>query len=36
MKKHIANSIILGFALWGFMQFLIWTNSLGIPEILKG
>lgn len=36
MKRHITNSIILGFALWGFFQFIIWSNTLGIPEILKG
>jgi len=36
MRRHITNTIILGFALWGFTQFIIWTNTLGIPEILNG
>ena len=34
MRRHITNTIILGFALWGFMQFIIWSNTV-IPELIR-
>lgn len=35
MKRHITNTIIMLFALYGFYQFIAWTNTV-IPELIRG
>ena len=35
MKDNILNGIILGFAIYGLVQFIIWTNTF-IPIIFDG